>query len=153
MAKDTTKTSTKTSGKGFGAALGDALTGKKPAAKGTGLSRAIKSLDATKKPARASKAELKVAVKKPSKTAGRKNTLTALADATKAAKKEAGPKRHEIKNLKGLREVLDQYPKATGYTVSSLLDHEAIYLTNTRGRVVADVLLAKKPSVTKTVRK
>lgn len=131
---------------------------------------------------RASKAELKVAVKKPSKAPTKglpinasPRAIKALADredAAKkpakkhvvgatpttarskvaAAKKEAGPQKHEIKNLKALRAVLDQYPKATGYTVASLLDHEAIYLTNTRGRVIADVLLAKKPSVKKTLR-
>jgi hypothetical protein len=110
----------------------------------------------TAAPKRGNKPELKAAAKKA--PAKRKDTLTALADAT--VKKNAAAKKtvsapskvsaetmmpeHVVKNLKGLRAAMDKYPNATGYSVDFKFGISIVNLLNTRGRTLAQVKLIPK---------
>lgn len=105
--------------------------------------------DATKpvigvSPRRAPKAVLKVAAKKPSKVAAPAPTdkLEAAARKTQATAVDALPS-HDVKNLKGLRAIMDQYPKATHYSTDIKFGTSIVYLHNLRGRKLAEVKLAK----------
>jgi hypothetical protein len=115
---------------------------------------------AAAKPARASKAVLKVDAKRPSKTAAKKATPPTVAATGKrgfAALAEGVPglrsaapaaptlPQHVVKNLKGLREAMDKYPKATGYSTDRKFGIDTVNLHNTRGRIIAEIkLIAKK---------
>lgn len=50
---------------------------------------------------------------------------------------------HEVKNLKGLRAIMDQYPKATHYSTDLKFGHSVVNLLNLRGRKLAEVKLVK----------
>lgn len=116
----------------------------------------------TTKPARASKAVLKVDAKRPS-TKAAKERADAVAVAGKAlAAATTNPMRgtaqkvrqavgieptvpeHVVKNLKGLREAMDKYPKATGYSTDRKFGIDIVALHNTRGRKIAEIKLISK---------
>lgn len=141
MAKNTTTTTktstgtaaTKTSGKGFAAKKApakrkDALTALADAtvaAKGAGKARAAK-------------------------TAGAARSAAAKRAEPTGAKKAAAPKLNgdllamrTAKNLKQLRVVLDEFPKAVKFSTSTKVA-DTIILLNVRGKPIAEVTLADK---------
>jgi hypothetical protein len=111
--------------------------------------RSAKPAAAAKAPARkASKAELKVDAKKPSlkRSAAAKRaepTGAKKPDIAKNHTTEDGLPQHEVKNLKGLRAVMDQYPKATHFSTDIKFGTSIVHLLNLRGRKLAEVKLAK----------
>lgn len=111
--------------------------------------RSAKPAAAAKAPARkASKAELKVDAKKPSlkRSAAAKRAEPTGVKAVNIGKQhttEDGLPQHEVKNLKGLRAVMDQYPKATHYSTDIKFGTSIVHLLNLRGRKLAEVKLAK----------
>lgn len=111
--------------------------------------RSAKPVAATKAPARkASKAELKVDAKKPSRSAAAKRAeptgvKAGKPDIAKNHTTEDGLPQHEVKNLKGLRTVMDQYPKATHFSTDIKFGTSIVHLLNLRGRKLAEVKLAK----------
>jgi hypothetical protein len=111
---------------------------------------------------RAPKAVLKVEAKRPSTKAAKERTDAvavagkALANAATKPMRGTAQKvrqavgieptvpQHVVKNLKGLREAMDKYPKATGYSTDRKFGVDTVNLHNTRGRIIAEVKLIAK---------
>lgn len=112
----------------------------------TGKTAAKKDTLGVKRPARGFAAADTTAAKKP---AAKRSAAAKRAEPT-GAKKSAAPKLNgdllamrTAKNLKQLRVVLDEFPKAVKFSTSTKIA-DTITLLNVRGKPIAEVTLADK---------
>ena len=125
------------------------------ATKNTPVADAARGITSAKKPARASKAVLKVDAKRPS-TKAAKARLDPQLSAAKgvptatskrgfaAATVEKKLPIHEVKTLGQLRMILADFPTSNTFTTDRKFGKDIITVSNIRGRAVAEIHSAPK---------